>query len=494
MNLKIDRKKVKFYTKPFINGRFINPSSSDQVKKVSPANNKKLASICDSNSKDVELAVESAKNAYESKVWVNLDLSQKKIILYKLADLIKEYKAEISFIDTLETGRSIKNFYFDSIPKAIDALIWFIEASDKFYGQATHMAKNNNSILIYEPIGVVGAIIPWNDPLVVAVWKFAPALLVGNSIIIKPAEQSTYSMLFVANLAKKAGIPDGVFNVITGYGETAGKALAMHRDVDAIFFTGSSSTGKKIIGYSGKSNMKKVSLECGGKSPFIISQNSKNMHYAAASLAKNIFYNQGQICSAPSRLLINSKIKKDFIKILKSNIQKYVPADPFSLSTEVGCLISEKSKLKIEDIIEKALAQGAKKVNYKYSSDNLPESGNYILPTILDNVNPNSKFSKIEIFGPVLSIIEYQNDEEAIRYANNTNYGLAASIWSSDIDEVYKFTRSIRCGIIHINSYGEDDNMIPFGGIKESGIGKDKSFKSLKEYSILKSICYRYDE
>ena len=487
-------KKYHFQNRPFVNGEFINPHSKLKIDKLSPINGDELTKIPNCGENDIDYAVQSARQSFLNRKWVDTNINKKKQILFNLANLIEENLNELAYLDTIETGRSIKNYFFDSIPKAIHAIRWFTESVDKYYGKSTLMMKNNFSIITNQPIGVVGIITPWNDPLVVASWKFTPALLMGNSIIVKPSENSTYSILKIAELTKKVGLPKGVFNVVPGLGNKTGKILAKHKDVDAIYFTGSSETGKKILCYSGESNMKKVNLECGGKSPFIVSKNCANLANAAKSLTKHMFYNQGQICSAPSRLLIYKDIKKLFIEMLINNIDRYIPSDPFDMDSEVGCLISKRHKDKISSFIKEGLDSGANIIKYHYSKENLPLNGQYIIPTIFDNVDSNSNFSKSEIFGPVLSIIEFESSDKAIEIANNTSYGLASSIWSSKIDEIYKYSRLLHSGLVHVNSYGEDDNAIPFGGVKQSGIGKDKSFIAFQEYSITKSICMQFGE
>jgi len=343
-----------------------------------------------------------------------------------------------------------------------------------------------------EPLGVVGIITPWNDPLVVAFWKLAPALLMGNSVVLKPAEQSSFSILKVAQLAIEAGIPPGVFNVVPGYGNKAGKALALHNDVRGIFFTGSTSVGKKILQYSGRSNMKKVGLECGGKSPFIVSEKCSDIKSASKVLAKNIFYNQGQICSAPSRLIIHQGIKERFLELLVKDADEYIPDNPLNINCEVGAVISSEQKKIVQSYIRNGIKSGAKVITN--TDEILPvHGGEYIRPVIFDNVDPNSKIAQEEIFGPVLIVITVQDIKEAIKIANNTNYGLAASIWTNDYDEACQVSKQLESGIVHINSYGEDDNTVPFGGFKESGIGKDKSIFAFNEYSNFKTTWMKFN-
>jgi acyl-CoA reductase-like NAD-dependent aldehyde dehydrogenase len=309
----------------------------------------------------------------------------------------------------------------------------------------------------------------------------------GNSIIIKPAEQSSFSILKVAELSVEAGIPPGVFNVIPGYGDIAGKALALHKDVAGIFFTGSSATGKLIMQYAGASNMKKVSLECGGKSPFVVSNLCNQLKKSAEVLAKNMFYNQGQICSAPSRLVIHKDIKEEFINYLVVEAHKFLPNDPFDIKSIVGCLINNEAKSKIEQFVKKAIKLGAKKIDISVSDVNkIPEVS--MIPIILDDVDLNSDIADEEIFGPVLSVFTADNMEDALMIANHSKYGLASSIWTDNLNEAYKFTRLLESGIVHVNSYGDDDETAPFGGFKQSGFGKDKSIYAFNEYSNLKTV------
>ena len=489
MKEKIDS--IVFEKRAFINGEYVEALSGNVIQKVSPIDGRKLPDLTACENEDVDRAVQSAKNAYRSRIWADTSLEEKKYTMYKLADLMEECLEELAILDAIETGRAIKNYYFDSIPKAIRVMRWFSEAIDKYYGQATFMRKSEFATITKEPLGVVGIITPWNDPLVVATWKLAPALLMGNSVVLKPAEQSSFSILKVAALAKEAGLPNGVFNVVTGYGEIAGKALASHMDVNGVFFTGSTNVGKLIMQYAGQSNLKKIGLECGGKSPFIISKNCNRLEEATSILAKNMFYNQGQICSAPSRLIVHSDIKEKVLELLRKEAVKYIPGNPLCLYSEVGCVISEDQKKRIEDYIRQGETSGAKIVKFDYDASRLPLK-NYVIPVIFDNVKPESSFAREEIFGPVLSVLEAHSLQEAITIANDSLYGLASSIWTDLLEEAYYATRMLESGIVHVNCYGEDDNTVPFGGIKESGFGKDKSMYAFEEYSVTKTTWMHF--
>lgn len=482
---------LKIETQAFIDGKYIASVDGNNIVKNSSIDSRKLSSLEACNKKDIDNAVKAALNAYNSRVWIDKNPKEKQTIILKLADLVEENIEELALLDTIETGRSLKNYYYDSIPKAIDAMRWFANTVDKVYENSIAPRKNSFATISREPLGVVGIITPWNDPLVVIFWKLAPALLMGNSVVLKPAEQSSFSILKVAKLAIEAGIPKGVFNVVPGYGHEAGKALALHNNVRGIFFTGSSIVGKQILQYSGQSNMKKVGLECGGKSPFIVSNKCNDIRKASKVLAKNIFYNQGQICSAPSRLIIHENVKKEFLSLLVEESKKYIPKNPLSLDTEVGAVISKEQQNRIEAYIDDGLKSGAKIITD--TSLSIPvQNGSYINPIIFDNVDFNSKIANEEIFGPVLVVLAVDSIDEAIKIANNSKYGLAASIWTNDYDEAYQVSRLLEAGIVHINSYGNDDMSVPFGGIKESGIGKDKSIYAFDEYSNLKTIWMEF--
>ncbi|MCU7960607.1 MAG: aldehyde dehydrogenase family protein [gamma proteobacterium symbiont of Bathyaustriella thionipta] len=493
MNIREKINKLQIEKRAFINGRYIDSEGDGVIQKKSPIDGRDLSGVCACSVSEVNYAVEIAKECFKSRVWLDKSLEEKKQILLNLASLMECHREELALLDTIETGRAFKNYYYDSIPKAINALRYFSESIDKYYNHCTPNQHGQSVLITKEALGVVALITPWNDPLVVSIWKIAPALLMGNSVIVKPAEQSSFSILLVARLAKEAGVPDGVLNVITGYGESAGKLLALHNDVAGVFFTGSSEVGKKILQYSGQSNMKKVGLECGGKSPFIVTRNYRNIQYAAEVLAKNIFYNQGQICSAPSRAIVDNTIKEVFLGFLVKEMNKYVPSDPFSLDSEVGCVISYIQKQKIQKYINQGIESG---MRYYRSKDavNMNENSIYVQPIIFVDDDIRSDIAQNEIFGPVLLVTGFETIGEALSTANDTKYGLAASIWTNDLDEAYWISQKLEAGMVHVNSYGEDDNKVPFGGIKQSGIGKDKSMYAFHDYSYIKSTLVRYSE
>lgn len=484
--------KLDIEKRAYINGAYAQSHSGNTLKKVSPCDGRDLSGLSACDAKDIDNAVAIALKRFQKKAWVNTSAQDKKLIGLKIAQLMEESKEELALLDTIETGRSFKNFYNDSIPKAIEVVRYFSESIDKIYDIAIPPRPNATSTITREPLGVVGVITPWNDPLVVTMWKVIPALLMGNSVVLKPAEQSSFSIIKVAELFTKAGIPKGVFNVVPGLGEVAGKALALHMDVRGIFFTGSSIVGKLILQYSGQSNMKKVGLECGGKSPYIVSSQCNDLKKAAKTLAKNMFYNQGQICSAPSRAIIDHRIKTEFLSLVRDEMKLYIPNNPFDTDTEVGCLISNKQKNHIQKYIDAATLSSTKSYTCP-ASGSMHEKAIYITPTIIELEDNACELAQDEIFGPVLVIMTSQSLNEAIQIANTSKYGLAASIWTNDIDEAHLASRELEAGIVHINSYGEDDNTVPFGGIKESGIGNDKSILAFDEYSYLKTTWTYFD-
>ena len=475
----------------YINGKFVQAISGKTLCKNSPIDGSLIDGIAACNVDDVNVSVSAAKNAYISGVWKSLKLDERKAILLKLADLMEKHKEELALLDTYETGRAFQNYYHDSIPKAIEAIRYFAEGIDKYYDYMIPPRGSDFGVVTRVPLGVVGLITPWNDPMVVTSWKFTPALLMGNSVVIKPAEQSSLSILKVGSLTKAAGIPDGVFNVVTGYGIEAGKALALHQDVRGIYFTGSSEVGKLIMQYAGQSNMKKVGLECGGKSPYIVTSNCKKIKEAASVLSANMFYNQGQICSAPSRVILDKRVSEEFVAYLKEECEKFVPGDPFEDTNNVGCIVSKEQWKKVNAYIESGRKEG---VACYQAQNEKPHHTDAccIQPTIFTNVDISHRIAREEIFGPVVVIIQADNTKQAIQIANDSNYGLAAAVWTCDIDEAYYVSSRLEAGLVHINSYGNDDNSAPFGGFKESGIGKDKSLFAFDEYSEWKTVWMHF--
>ncbi len=477
--------------RPFIGGRRQSPTTDHWLQKKSPVDGRLLPPLAACGATEIDQAVAEAERCRRSPEWQAMDLPARKQALLRLADLMEEAHLTLALLDTIETGRSFRNYFHDSIPKAITATRYFAEALDKLYDHAIPPRGTDSGLIVRQPLGVVGLITPWNDPLVVAMWKLAPALAMGNCVVAKPAEQSSYSLLKVAELATTAGFPPGAVNVVTGRGEEAGRALALHPRVRGIYFTGSSATGKKILEYAGRSNMKRVGLECGGKSAYIVSRNCNQLEHAADELARNMFYNQGQICSAPSRVLVEEAVLEPFLDHLVARLDRYTPHHPLDPDTLVGCQVSHEQQQKVERYLESG-RRCARRIWQAQPPQDMPAEAIYTLPTLFLIDRPDCDIWREEIFGPVLTLMAVPDLDTAVALANDSEYGLAAAIWTDDFDEAHWVAQALEAGLVHINSYGDDDNSAPFGGIKASGIGKDKSLFAFDEYSYQKTIWQRH--
>ncbi len=484
-SLKAD--KLSLNGKAFVNGQYIDAYNEETFTQRSPIDGRELISIASCSEKDINDAVFAARCAFEDGRWSKIVPKERKNILLKFADLIDTHKEKLALLDTLSMGKPIRDCLYNDIPLAVECIKWYAESIDKIYDECVPLQQDVLGIITREPLGVVGAITPWNYPMENISWKIAPALASGNTLILKPAEESSLSAIYVAQLAIEAGIPDGVLNVVPGIGDISGKALALHPDVDGIFFTGSTYTGKKIMQYSGQSNLKRVALECGGKSAFIVLKDCDHLDVAAEVLARNIFLNQGQTCTAPSRLIVQDIVREKIISELKKHIPDYQPGNPLDETTNVGAMVSHDHLKKVQEYIKIGHVDGAKLIagGKKVSP---VKGGAYFVPTIFDRVKNSMRIAQEEIFGPVLSIITVKDESEAIEKANESCYGLAAAVWTDNLNVAHQVAREIRAGLVHVNSYGNDDITAPFGGYKQSGSGsKDKSLHAINDYSELKT-------
>jgi acyl-CoA reductase-like NAD-dependent aldehyde dehydrogenase len=482
---------IEIKDRPFIGGSFYYPQNSqDELSKISPVDGRDLPSILECTASDIDLAVVAARSSFDLGPWRRMSFRDRKKILLNLSDLLEAHLWELALLDTFETGRCVRDFVFDSIPKAIECIKWMAEACDKKADIRIPSNEETSAFYIREPLGVVGCITAWNDPLVIAVWKIVPALLMGNSVVIKPSELSSYSTIRLVQLAFEAGVPRGVLNVLTGSGPHTGRLMCLHPKIDCIAFTGSSGVARQIIQYVGSSNLKRMSMECGGKSPFIITSNVGDLESAVSCLAENMFYNQGQICSAPSRAILHSSIYDQAIELLKGEAKKYSPRNPLDLESRVGCMVSSRHRDNAELLIAPYL--NGRELFRAPESDNAPESGIYINPTIIMDVSVDSFVWNEELFAPILCCARFDSAACALDKANRGRFGLAAAVWSDKLDEVNFFTRNIQSGIVHINSYGGDDNSVPFGGCKESGFGSDKSMIAFENYSYIKTVWAKH--
>ena len=471
----------------FIDGKYHKSISQKSFDNISPIDGKLINKISFAQQSDIDIAVSSARKVFEKGHWSNMAPGQRKKILLKFSQLIERDRLELSLLDTIDMGKTINDTYNADLPTSIDNIEWYAEIIDKLFDDISPSSKEYMGLITKEPIGVVAAIVPWNYPLWMAIWKIAPALITGNSVILKPAEQSPMSAIKIGALLAEAGLPDGVFSVLPGDGPITGKQLCLHNDIDCVAFTGSGEVGKLVLQYSGQSNMKRVQLECGGKSPNIIFADCEDLDAAAEASAYAIFGNQGEVCSAGSRLIIQKEIEKDFInKVAKISI-KMQPGDPFDPESFAGAIVNNEQLEKINKYVNIGKEEGAS-VEVGGNITMKDTGGCYFEPTIFTNVNNKMRVAQEEIFGPVLTTLTFSTFEEAISIANDSQYGLAAGVWTKDINKAIKASREIRAGTVYINNYEEGmDSTIPLGGYKQSGIGRDSGYQALDNYLQVKS-------
>lgn len=471
----------------YINGEYREAHDHTTFPTLNPATGQKLADVARGKAEDVNAAVRSARAVFERGDWSQAAPGVRKQVLTAFANLMEQHHEELALLETLDTGKPIRHSLRDDIPGAVRAIRWYAEAIDKVYGEIAPTSGSELALITREPVGVVAAVVPWNFPLLLACWKLGPALAAGNSVILKPSEKSPLTALRIAALAKEAGLPDGVLNVIPGFGHEAGSALAQHPDVDAIAFTGSTRTAKQLLKDAGDSNMKRVWLEAGGKSANIIFADCPDLKKAAAGAAAGIFYNQGQVCIAGTRLLVEASIREEFLQLLAEEAQAFRPGDPLDPACVMGALIDENHAQSVQNYIQLGLEQGAQ---LWLDGRDHPQGGHaaFVGPTIFTDVRNEMRIAREEIFGPVLAVTTFSSEEEALRLANDSDYGLGAAVWTRDLSRAHRLSRKLKAGSVFINNYNDGDMTVPFGGYKQSGNGRDKSLHALDKFTELKTI------
>jgi gamma-glutamyl-gamma-aminobutyraldehyde dehydrogenase len=485
------RELTRLETRLFINGGFVDAIDGNRFECINPATGETIASLAAANEKDIDAAVDAARKAFRAGVWSRMAPRERMATLYRFTQLIDEHAEQLAVLDTLSMGKPISDMLKIDLPSVIETFQFMAECIDKLEGTVTSTASDVMHFVLREPLGVVGAISPWNYPLLMAAWKVAPALAAGNCVVLKPAEQAPLACLRLAELFVEAGGPPGVFNVVNGIGEVAGKALALHRDVDKITFTGSTAVGKLMLQYAGQSNMKRVSLECGGKSPQVFMGDLLDLDRAVAAAYNGIYANMGEVCNAGSRLLVEKPIYDEFIdRFIAAGQNAYVPGDPLDPSTNLGPLVTSEAQQRVLSFIDAGKKAGA---TLKFGGT-VPEdlkNGAYVTPALFTDVSNSMRIAREEIFGPVAAVIPFDGADEAIQIANDTIYGLAAGVWTQDLSRAHRLIREIQAGVIWVNCFDEGDMTQPFGGYKQSGNARDKCIESIRSYTQSKSAWIR---
>ncbi len=479
-------KQVVLPQKHLINGKHVGATDGGTLDVINPGNGQKLTTIADGTAADVNAAVVAAKSAFERGVWSRMPPAQRKKILLSFSDLVMAHQYELAVLGVRDNGTEIAMALKAEPASAASTIRFYAEAIDKVSGEVAPSAEGSLGLVLRQPVGVVGVIVPWNFPLMIAAWKIAPALAVGNSIVLKPAESASLSLIRLAELALEAGLPEGVLNVVTGQGSVTGEAMGLHPDIDVVAFTGSGVVGRKLLEYSAASNLKHIYLELGGKSPHIVFADTENLDRAAKAAANGIFRNSGQVCIAGSRLLVEEGVREELVEKIKTHAENYKVGDPLDVDTDIGAINSEQQLQKNLSFVRTALDEGANRVTGG-ARINEDSGGYYMAPTIFDNVAEDSRIAQEEVFGPMLSVMSFSDETQAVQLANSTNYGLAAGVWTSNLSRAHRMIQKVQSGVVHVNCYGGADITMPMGGLKQSGNGYDKSLHALDKYTALKS-------
>ena len=475
---------LEFRNQAFINGQFCAARSGKTFTTTNPATEQVLTEIAACNADDVEDAVAAAKQAFDDARWHSLAPAARKSVLQRFAQLLEDNAHELAVLESLDSGKPIRECQNIDVPETIHTLRWHAELIDKIYDATAPVGSGAVTMVVREPIGVVGLVLPWNFPLLMLAWKIGPSLAAGCSIVVKPAKETTLSTLRVAELAHQAGIPAGVFNVVPGGGKEAGEPLGRHPDVAMVSFTGSTDTGRLFLKYSSESNLKRIVLECGGKNPAVVMSDVEDIDVVAQHVVNGAFWNMGENCSASSRLIVHADIKEELLQRVRVHLGDWKMGDPMDPENRLGSMISKAHFEKVRSYLDVAREENLSVLVGGQTSNDI-----FVEPTIVDGVSRDSRLFQEEIFGPVLSVTTFQTVDEAIALANDTAYGLAASAYTGNLRHALKLSRGIRAGIVTVNCFGEGDASTPFGGYKESGFGgRDKSIWAHDQYTELKTI------
>lgn len=470
--------------KLFINGKWVNSISGKTFATLNPSTGQEICQVAEADSADVDLAVKAARKAFESGPWKKMSAAERGRRIIKLADLMEQNLPELAALESLDNGKPLRDSLNADLPLSIKAYRYYAGWCDKTHGKTIPVEGEYFCYTKHEPVGVVGQIIPWNFPLLMTAWKWAPALATGCTIVLKPAEQTPLTALRMAALAQEADIPDGVINVVPGFGPTAGAAITSHMDIDKVAFTGEGSTGQLVMQAAAKSNLKRVSLELGGKSPNVVFADA-DLDAAVEGAYFGLFFNQGQCCCAGSRLFVEEKIHDAFVEKLVARAKKQRIGDPFDMATTQGPQISQEQCDRIMGYIDIGISEGA---NLLSGGKRVGNKGYFIQPTIFDGVKDNMRIAREEIFGPVMNILKFKDVDEVVQRGNKTFYGLAAAIWTKDITKAHRLANSLRAGTVWVNCYDVFDAAAPFGGFKMSGIGRELGEYALSLYTEVKTV------